>query len=192
MAYWLDDGFDTWSQVLMAGTAPAGLYTRCGSWIARSISNGDITDAVVPSALARLYGTSEWIQRLVDVGLWAVEGDGYRDTRYFELNPTAEKVRANREKKAAAGRAGGVASGASRRSKQTPKQNGSTPEAGASSVVEPPSLPLPSSKEGRGRADLHLVRDWCGRCHKDTRNAVDDSDRSVPCPNCHPRHKEAS
>src|SRR4051812_43518258 len=134
-----------------------------------------------------MYGTSEWIQRLVDVGLWAVEGDGYRDTRYFELNPTAEKVRANREKKAAAGRVGGVASGATRRAKQAPKQNGSNTEARASPVVEPPSLPLPSPKEGRGRADLRLVADWCGRCHRDTRQAVDDSDRSVPCPNCHPR-----
>lgn len=188
MAYWLDDGFDSWPETVMAGTAPAGLYTRCGSWIARSIANGKLADAVVPGAVARMYGTSEWIQRLVDVGLWAVEGDGYRDTRYFELNPTAEKVRANREKKAAAGRAGGVASGASRRS----KQNGSRPEARASPVVEPPSLPSSPKGEGRG---LRLVPDppeWCGRCNKNTRKDADELNRSVPCPNCHPRREEAS
>lgn len=192
MAYWVDDGFDTWSQIVRAGTPAAGLYSRCGAWIARGIANGDIADAVIPAGLARMYGAAEWIQKLVDVGLWAIEGDGYRDTRYFELNPTAEKVRANREKKAAAGRAGGVASGASRRS----KHNGSKPEASASAraspVVEPPSLPLPSSKEGRGRAGLRLVADWCGRCHRDTRMAVDEQDRSVPCSICHPRREEAS
>jgi len=188
MAYWLDDGFDSWPEIVIVGTAVAGLYSRCGAWIARNIANGKLADAVIPGALARVYGTPEWIQRLVDVGLWAVEGDGYRDTRHFELNPNAATVKANREKKAAAGRAGGVASGASRRSKQTR----SRPEAGASSVVEAPSLPLPSPKEGRGRADLRLVPDWCGRCHRDTRNAVDDNDRTVPCSNCHPRREEAS
>jgi hypothetical protein len=187
MAYWLDDGFDTWPETVMAGTAAAGLYTRCGAWVARNIANGKLADAVIPGALARAYGTSEWIQRLVDVGLWAVEGDGYRDARYFELNPTAATVKANREKKAAAGRKGGVASGESRRA----KQNRSRTEARASPTVEPPSLPLPSSKEGRGRA-LHLVPpEWCGRCHKDTRNAVDDRDRSVPCPTCHPKRGAA-
>lgn len=188
MAYWIDDGFDTWPETATAGTPAAGLYSRCGAWIARNIANGKLADAVVPVAVARMYGTAEWAQRLVDVGLWTVDGDGYRDTRYFELNPSPERVRENREKKAAAGRAGGLASGKSRRS----KQNGSNVEADASAraspVVEPPSLPLPSSKEGRGRADLRLVpAAWCGRCHKDTRMAVDLDDRSVPCPTCSPR-----
>jgi hypothetical protein len=186
VAYWLDDGFDTWPETLMAGTPAAGLYTRCGAWIARNIANGKLHDAVIPGALARSYGTAEWVARLVDVGLWAVEGDGYRDTRYFELNPTAARVKENREKKAAAGRAGGVASGKSRRTKQTRSTDEARAEAGASRSVEPPSLPLPSSKEGRGRA-LHVVADWCGRCHRDTRMAVDDRDRSVPCPICSPR-----
>lgn len=191
MAYWLDDGFDTWPETVIVGTAVAGLYSRCGAWIARNIANGKLADAVIPGALARAYGTPEWIQRLVDVGLWAVEGDGYRDTRYFELNPTAETVRANKEKKAAAGRKGGLASGATRRTKQTGSNSEARASADASAVVEPPSLPLPSSKEGRGRAGLHLVTDWCGRCNKNTRTAVDDRDRSVPCTACHPNRRTA-
>jgi hypothetical protein len=183
MAYWLDDGFDSWPETVMAGTPAAGLYTRCGSWIARNIANGKLADSVVPGAVARMYGTSEWIQRLVDVGLWTAEGDGYRDTRHFELNPTAATVKANREKKAAAGRAGGVASGKSRRSKQARSND----EAGASRSVEAPSLPSSPKGEGRG---LRLVPDppeWCGRCNKNTRTAVDDRDRTVPCSSCSPR-----
>lgn len=189
MAYWLDDGFDTWPETLMAGTAAVGLYTRCGAWVARQIANGKLADAVIPGVLARAYGTSEWIQRLVDVGLWAVEGDGFRDTRYFELNPTAATVRANREKKAAAGRKGGLASGASRRTKHNGSSSEASASARASRTVEPPSLP--SSPKGEGRADLRLVPDWCGRCHKDTRNSVDEHDRSVPCKTCHPNRGAA-
>lgn len=184
MAYWLDDGFDSWPETVMVGTAVAGLYTRCGSWIARNIANGKLADAVIPGAVARMYGTSEWIQRLVEVGLWAVEGDGYRDTRHFELNPTAARVRENREKKAAAGRKGGVASGESRRTNQPLKQTRSRPEARASPTVEPPSLPSSPKGEGRG---LRLVPDWCGRCNKNTRTEVDDTNRSVPCASCSPR-----
>lgn len=186
MAYWLDDGFDSWPETVSAGSPAAGLYTRCGSWIARNIASGKLADSVVPQGVARMYGTSEWIQRLVSVGLWTIEGDGYRDTRYFELNPRPDTVRANREKKAAAGRLGGLASGATRR-KQTRSKPEARASADASAVVEPPSLPLPSPKEGRGSASLRLVEDWCGRCHRDTRLAVDDEDRSVPCQMCHPR-----
>lgn len=39
-----------------------------------------------------MYGTAEWCKRLVDAGLWTTEGDGYRDTRYFPLNPSSETV----------------------------------------------------------------------------------------------------
>lgn len=92
MAYWLDDGFDSWPEVVRAGTAAVGLYVRCGSWIARNL-----TDGFVPLEVARMYGTAEWITRLVDAGLWTIEEAGYRDVRYFPMNPTAEKVRKRRE-----------------------------------------------------------------------------------------------
>jgi hypothetical protein len=92
MAYWLDDGWDSWPEVVRAGTPAAGLYARCGSWIARNL-----TDGLVPLEVARMYGTAEWITRLVDVSLWAIEETGYRDLRYFPMNPSAEKVRKRRQ-----------------------------------------------------------------------------------------------
>jgi 5-methylcytosine-specific restriction endonuclease McrA len=92
MAYWLDDGFDTWPQVIRAGSAGVGLYVRCGCWIARNL-----TDGHVPAEVATMYGTPEWIRRLVEVGLWETDGQGYRDVFYFTMgNPTAETVRARR------------------------------------------------------------------------------------------------
>lgn len=93
MAYWLDDGFDTWPETVRAGKAAAGLYVCCGAWIARSIGNGSITEPVVPAEIATMYGTPEWVAKLLLVGLWTAEGAGYRDVRYHGMgNPTAEKV----------------------------------------------------------------------------------------------------
>jgi len=107
MAYWLDDGFDTWPQVVRAGAAATGLYVRCGAWISRSIGNGITADAVVPADVAAMYGTPEWVAKLVDVGLWRTEEAGYRDVYYFrapngaKLNPTTEQVARNRAQRAA-------------------------------------------------------------------------------------------
>jgi len=179
MAYWLDDGFDTWPEVMRAGSAATGLYTRCGSWIARNL-----TDGLIPSEVAAMYGTPEWARRLVDVGLWSTEGDGYRDTRYLPMNPDAETVRKRRD------------DAAERQRKFREGRNGKpTRESRVTNSVShsSPALPLPSSKEGRGarrdappRAPLRAVPAWCGRCNKDTRTEVDDNDRTQPCANCHP------
>jgi hypothetical protein len=171
MAYWVDDGFDTWPEVARAGTAAAGLYLRCGVWIARNLANGRIADAVVPVEIADGYGTVEWRRRLVDVGLWAAEGSGYRDLCYFDLNPTAAQIEATRRQKAAAGRKGGLARGK--------KQPLSKRQARASGVLEPPSLPPPSSKGEGGAAlppDLTLVRsvlDAASKKHRAKANGRD-------------------
>lgn len=138
MAYWIDDGFDSWPEVAQAGTAAAGLYVRCGTWIARNMANGRITDAVVPAEIANMHGTVEWRQRLVAVGLWATEEGGFRDLRYFDLNPTSEQIAERRKKRAAAGRKGGLARGK--------KQKPSSSQANASGLLQPPSLPPPSTK----------------------------------------------
>lgn len=97
MAYWLDEASHRWTEIDEVGTAAAGLYWRCGSYIA-----DEGTDGFIPTARARMYGTPEWIARLVEVGLWAVEEKGFRDTRYLELNATQEEK--DKRKAAAAAR----------------------------------------------------------------------------------------
>jgi len=93
MAYWLDDGFDSWPEVVRVGSAATGLYVRCGSWIARNTQDG-----FVPAEIAAMYGTPEWVTKLVAAGLWSTEQAGYRDVKYFAMgNPPAEKMAARRK-----------------------------------------------------------------------------------------------
>lgn len=152
MAYWLDDGFDTWPETIRAGSAAAGLYVRSGSWIARSISNGSITDAVIPAEVATMYGTPEWIAKLVAVGLWKAEGAGYRDVRYFRMgNPTAETVQKRRAD--AADRQRRFREGAKRKKPVTrDKTRDSRVSNAVSNGASHSSPSLPPSKEGEGTA----------------------------------------
>lgn len=167
MAYWLDEGWHSWLEVDTVGTAAAGLYARCGSYIADSK-----TDGFIPAARARMYGTPEWIARLVEVGLWTVEEHGYRDTRYFPLNATKAVIEQRK------------ADAAQRQRRSRSSRVSHTDVTRDTNVSH--SAPFPPPKGGKGRA-LAAVPDWCGRCHFDTRLTVDDDDRSIPCPTCLPR-----
>lgn len=99
MAYFqMDDGTDTELRVLQAGTAAFGLYARCGVWVARNL-----TDGFVPEQIATLYGTREWIEKLLASGLWTSEDGGFGMPDYLEPhgNKTAEVVRKRRADAAA-------------------------------------------------------------------------------------------
>lgn len=91
MAYYqMDDGFDSDSRVMRAGTAAFGLYSRCGVWVARNL-----TDGFVPTEVAALYGTREWIEKLVATGLWSPVEGGFAMPDYLDIhcNKTAARVR---------------------------------------------------------------------------------------------------
>lgn len=187
MAYWLDEAWHRWTEIDEIGTAAAGLYSRCGSYIA---DTG--TDGFIPSARARMYGTPEWIQRLVEVGLWAVEEDGFRDTRYLELNKTQEQIEAAKTAAAARQRKHqhlkkkpGVARG-----KANASVTRDSPISNPSDDASP--SPSPFGGRGAGKRPLHLVAEWCGRCNKDNRKIVGDDNRWQPCPTCHPAGEVAS
>jgi hypothetical protein len=133
MAYWLDEGWHSWSEIVRAGTAAAGLYSRCGSWIADQTADG-----LVPVEVARMYGTAEWAQRLVDVGLWRIEDGGYRDLRYFPLNPSSEVVQKRREQ--AADRQRRLRD---RRNAKPPRESRVTNTVNTAVTSQPPTLPPP-------------------------------------------------
>lgn len=142
MAYWVDEASHRWVQIDAAGTAAAGLYWRCGSYIA-----DEKTDGFIPTARARMYGTPEWIARLVEVGLWAVEEHGFRDTRYLELNATKERI--EDRKRQAAARQARHAAGKKRQS----RASDASPDA---SATRPPSPASPKGEEkGRGAGGRH-------------------------------------
>lgn len=92
MAYMLDDQWDNDPRVSRAGTAAFGLYSRCGMWVARHL-----TDGHVPSEIATAYGSPEWAAKLVVVGLWETADGGYFMPDYLVRNPNADTVRRRRK-----------------------------------------------------------------------------------------------
>jgi hypothetical protein len=155
MAYWLDEQWHAWEEIDEVGTAAAGLYARCGSYIADRKTDGFIT-----SARARMYGTPEWIARLVEVGLWAVEENGFRDTRYLELNKTKAEI--EKVKAAAVVRQRRARAKATRESRVTDASR----HAG---VTMPPFPPPSEGRAGTGRCPVHpgWPVDKCGGCRAD-------------------------
>lgn len=170
MAYWLDEGWHGWPEIDEVGTAAAGLYSRCGSYIADRQ-----TDGFIPSARARMYGTPEWIGRLVEVGLWAVEENGFRDTRYFPLN--ASKAEIEDRKKQAAERQKRFRDKQSRQPKRATRQSRASNALRDASVTVPPSPPSPSGKGsggagGRHAPDVDPLTRVCRTCDFPEANAV--------------------
>jgi hypothetical protein len=172
MAFLLDDDWDNDPRVVRAGTAAFGLYSRCGMWVARHL-----TDGFVPVEVATTYGTREWAAKLVDAGLWTTAVDGYQMADYLTLNPSAKKVRKRREQYADRQRRW--------REAQTRDKRGSNASRNAS-----PSPPLKGKGDGAS-STLRVVPNWCGRCHPDLRMYVGDDDAYHPCPVCHPERGAA-
>ena len=99
--YQLDDGYHAELRVVQAGTAAFGLYARCGLWMADNVAD-NVEDGVVPLEIATLYGTREWIEKLLVTGLWQAVTNGFLDVDYLarHKNRTKAKVLAERAKKA--------------------------------------------------------------------------------------------
>lgn len=68
----VDDQAAFHPKFLAAGNASIGLWTRAGSWCKANASGGR-----VPREVAALLGTQREARKLVDVGLWEVDGTGY-------------------------------------------------------------------------------------------------------------------
>jgi hypothetical protein len=160
MAYQVDDSFDTWPEVIRAGSAAAGLYIRCGSWIARNTQDG-----FVPAELAAMYGTREWVSKLVDAGLWETEESGYRDVYYFhakngaKLNPTHDEYLARMEAARERTRKWREGSKKTGRKGQKPKESGDASRTSYVTDTErvthasrDASLSFPPPKGGKGSA----------------------------------------
>ncbi|MDG4784332.1 hypothetical protein O7626_39535 [Micromonospora sp. WMMD1102] len=136
----VDDTFHAHPKVLATDPAALGLWVVAGAW-----SSAHLTEGFVPDhALPRLLPDSVPLARkLVAAGLWRRVRGGHQFHDWTDYNPAASDVRAMREKRAAAGRKGGLASG------KTRSNQGSKTEALASPIVEPPTRPDPTPIGGR-------------------------------------------
>ncbi len=133
----IDDKFHDHRKVRALGKSrpgAVGLWTLAGTWSADTMSDGFVPDQIV----ARWDARKRLAAALCRVGLWhevEVNGEhGYQFHQWDEHQPTKEEILDKRQKRAAAGRLGGVKSGQVRRSKN---------EASASGLVEPPTRPVP-------------------------------------------------
>lgn len=183
----MDDGFDSDSRVMRAGTAAFGLYSRCGVWVARNL-----TDGLVPTEVAALYGTREWIDKLVATGLWSPVEGGFAMPDYLEPhgNKTAERVRELRA--AAAARQQKLRDGKTRRRSNTDTSRGmSRVTNGVTTTVSHTSLSDPPPKGGEegdaplrggGAPPSRQIKTTTGRLICET-HQLEISD-TAPCRGC--------
>ncbi|HEX5772440.1 MAG TPA: hypothetical protein VFY11_15875 [Nocardioidaceae bacterium] len=157
----MDDSFYDHPKVFDAPDCAVALWTRAGSWSARNL-----TDGFVPAGMpARLCDTADQaVQELLNRGLWRRAKGGYQFHDWGHYQPAADAVRSVREKRALAGRMGGLASGKAR-SNMASKTEANASTVG-SQVVEPPTRPDPknnkpsSSTATPSTDDKDFIRFW--------------------------------
>lgn len=107
----VDDGLAFNVKVMAAGNAAIGLWVRAGSW-----SASQMTDGFVPKGMVLALGASEAdAEALASAGLWTPVEAGWQFHDWSDYQPTRADILDRREKRAEAGRAGGLASGRSRK-----------------------------------------------------------------------------
>ncbi len=113
--FYVDDEFAFSRKAVAAGNAAIGLWTRAGSW-----SRKEGTHGFIPIDMARALGTPAQAAKLVAVpaeskaGLWVKTTGGFQFHEWDDRYDT-ERERQIRERRSAAGRLGGIKSGATRK-----------------------------------------------------------------------------
>lgn len=144
MWFKVDDKFHDHPKARKAGKAAIGVWVLAGTWCA-----DHLTDGFVPAHTLSRWGTKADAKKLVDAGLWEpaeFDGEkGWRFRKWDRYQPTRASKKAQREARAQAGRAGGLASGASRRTKHDGSTGGeANAKQSASTDVQPPTRPDPT------------------------------------------------
>lgn len=142
--FMIDDGAAFHSKLVAAGNASVGLWTRAGAW---SQQPQNLTEGFIPKQIARTIGTAGQIRKLIEVGLWFEVEGGYQFHEWDQRQMSRAEIEERRRKRTAAGRAGGIRSGYSRRSKneasasEEAKQNGTETEAESNQDRTPVLVP---------------------------------------------------
>lgn len=117
-------------KVLAAGNEAYGAWCRAGQW-----SSDQLTDGLVPRAVAEQIAKPKVWSKLVAANLIHEAEGGYQIHDFLDFNPSSEEERARREvtreKRREAGKLGGKRSGEVRRGEADSKQPASNGEANA-------------------------------------------------------------
>jgi hypothetical protein len=174
-------------------------------WSSENLTDGRIAPDEL-GLIPKIKRPKACAAELVEKGRWHISGhlcercpqvdDGWIIHDYHEYNPTAEKVREEKQAKAKRQRKW--------LDKRKMSRDASQDTSGGGSKDGAPSPPRPEGGGGTGspRADavgrahpsgspVRVVPDWCGECDERTRLVGEDSPRR--CPDCHPlRHEESA
>lgn len=166
----LEDRFPWHRKVRPLSDAAFRLHVSGICWATEHGTNGKVLTEEL-ALVSDVRQPAKAVSELEKRGLWDVLPDGWEIHDYLAYNPSAEKVRADREArheaKVRAGKLGGLASGRSRQSKNEAepkqtneadaKQTGSTEQ----KQNEAPSRPVPIETSSLPRAAKHTIpADW--------------------------------
>ena len=140
----VDDSFYDHPKVFDAPDCALALWVRAGTWSARNLTNGFVP-AGMPARLCDDPDTA--VADLLRRGLWLrAKGGGYQFHDWADYQPTAAQVLELREKRAEAGRKGGLA----KADKQTSSKSQASASGGAKQNAAP-TRPDPSPSSGSSR-----------------------------------------
>ena len=133
----VDDGFWCHPKVIGLPLAASGLWVRALSW-----SCAQRLDLVPETFVRMVGGTTEDAAALVDAGLWIATDDGYRIHNWTEYQTLTTS-----ERRAEAGRKGGIVSGQKRsKAEAKPKQTASKNSLLTKQTHEAGTHPIPTRK----------------------------------------------
>lgn len=110
----LTDGFAEDPKIEGLSHRAFRLHVTALLYCSRNMTDGRVSEkalgvSAISAGVPRTVATE-----LVQAALWERNGDGYMIPKYLDYNPSAAEVRDQREKRAEAGRRGGLASGQKR------------------------------------------------------------------------------
>lgn len=132
----LDDGFYRNRKARLAGKDGRALFLASCCYSAAALTDGHIAKVDLPVLCADAEVKPAVAKRLVEVGLWHEVDDGWQIHGFLELNPSKEKVEADRA--AAAERTRKWRDGRGDASRNRPRD--------ASGAINSPSHPDPPPK----------------------------------------------
>lgn len=103
----IDDGIATHRKYLKAGPLALALQVRAICFCSQNQTDGVIVPEAVQLLLVGLPVDVNWIQLMVENGLWDFNGTEYIVHGYLEWNLSRNDIEEHREKKRTAGRKGG-------------------------------------------------------------------------------------
>jgi len=153
----VDDGFHGHPKVVELSTSAVGVWTLCGSWCAKYLTDG----AVNLKTILRLGGEESDALELVQSGLWLATDDGFQFNDWEKYQPLKASVEAERE--AAQERMRQVrAKRKGTRSGEVQPNKGRTFGDGSEEVRLAPShpIPVPSQSPEKSKRGTRLPTDW--------------------------------